>query len=163
MRASPVSCAARPAARYLGFHAARHAEHHTGHNPAGALAIVALLLLAAGVTASGWATFNEIGGHWLEEVHEAAANLMLAVVGVHLPGVLLGSWLHRENLVRAMITGRKAGRRAGRRAARLAQRRRRCCSWPCSGSGRCSGRRGPVPRPASTGAAAQRGHGDDDD
>lgn len=96
-------------ARYLGAALRGRPEHHTGHNPAGAVAIVALLVLAAAVTATGWANFNDLGGHWLEEVHEAAATLMLAVVGVHLAGVLLGSWLHRENLVGAMITGRKAG------------------------------------------------------
>ncbi len=96
-------------ARYLGAALRGRPEHHTGHNPAGAIAIVALLVLAAAVTATGWANFNDLGGHWLEEVHEAAATLMLAVVGVHLAGVLLGSWLHRENLVGAMITGRKAG------------------------------------------------------
>jgi len=101
--------APRAAARYVGSLLAGRAEHHTGHNPAGALAIVALLLLAAGVTASGWANFNELGGHAMEEVHEAAANIMLAVIGIHLLGVAVGSWVHRENLVRAMVTGRKSG------------------------------------------------------
>lgn len=97
------------AARYVGSILAGRAQHYTGHNPAGALAIVALLMLAVGVTASGWANFNEIGGHAMEEVHEAAATLMLVVIGVHLLGVAIGSWVHRENLVRSMVTGRKTG------------------------------------------------------
>ena len=95
--------------RYLKSLLQRRPEHHTGHNPAGALAILALLLLTLGVTAAGWATYQEIGGKWLEETHEVLANLMLAVVGVHVAGVVMGSWLHRENLVAAMLTGRKAG------------------------------------------------------
>jgi len=98
------------AARYVGAALRGHPEHHTGHNPAGAIAIVGLLALALTVSATGWANYQDLGGHWLEEAHEAAANVMLGLVGVHLAGVLLGSWLHRENLVSAMITGRKAGR-----------------------------------------------------
>ena len=35
---------------------------------------------------------------------------MLAVVIVHVAGVISGSVLHGENLVRAMLTGRKNGR-----------------------------------------------------
>lgn len=85
-------------------------EPHPGHNPVGALAIVALLGLTLLVTAAGWATYTDVGGHWLEELHEGAANVMLAVVGVHVSGVLIGSWLHRENLIGAMFTGRKSGR-----------------------------------------------------
>jgi cytochrome b len=84
--------------------------HHAGHNPAGALAIVALLGLAAVVTAAGWASYNETGGEWLKDLHEGAANVMLAVVGIHIAGVLVGSWLHRDNLIAAMVTGRKLGR-----------------------------------------------------
>jgi cytochrome b len=83
-------------------------EHHAGHNPAGAVAIVALLSLAALTAASGWANYMDFGGEWLEEVHEALANTMLAVVAVHVLGVIASSWLHRENLVAAMIDGRKA-------------------------------------------------------
>lgn len=96
-------------ARYLGALLRGRPEHHTGHNPAGALAIVALLGLTLAVTAAGWATYNDIAGDWLEEVHEAAANVMLAVIGVHVAGVLLSSWLYRENLVGSMVNGRKPG------------------------------------------------------
>mgnify|MGYP000013981918 CR=1 FL=1 len=42
-----------------------------------------------------------------EEVHEVAANLTLALVVLHLLGVGLSSWHERQNLVRAMIDGRK--------------------------------------------------------
>lgn len=95
--------------RYLRSLASGQPEHHVGHNPAGALAIVALLGLTGLVTAAGWATYNDLGGEWLEELHEGAANVMLAVVGVHIAGVLIGSWMHGDNLVGAMLSGRKAG------------------------------------------------------
>lgn len=100
----------RAVAAYLRGMLGGSAPHHTGHNPAGAIAIVALLGLALAVTALGWATYEDMGGKWLEEFHEAAANIMLGVVGIHIAGVLLGSWLHRDNLIGAMVTGRKTGR-----------------------------------------------------
>jgi cytochrome b len=94
-------------ARYLGAMLRGRPEHHSGHNPAGAWAIVGLLALTLLIGASGWALFNQAGGEWLEGVHEGAANAMLALVGVHVAGVLFASWLHRENLVGAMLSGRK--------------------------------------------------------
>ncbi|MBK7617556.1 MAG: cytochrome b/b6 domain-containing protein [Burkholderiales bacterium] len=94
---------------YLLSLRARQPEHHTGHNPAGALAIVGLLGLTALTTAFGWAAYNELGGEWLAEGHEVLANTMILLVGVHLLGVVSGSLAHGENLARAMVTGRKAG------------------------------------------------------
>ena len=93
--------------RYLKSLTGPRPEHHTGHNPAGGWAIVALLGLAAVVVSTGWANYQDLGGEWLEEIHEGAANAMMAVVGLHIGGVIVSSWLHRENLVRAMVTGRK--------------------------------------------------------
>lgn len=96
-------------ARYLRGLAGGRPEHHAGHNPAGALAIIALLGMTLVVTAAGWATYNELGARWLEELHEGAANVMLGIVGLHVAAVLLASWLHRSNLIGAMVTGRRFG------------------------------------------------------
>lgn len=87
----------------------RSPQHYLGHNPAGSWAIYGLLALSALAGASGYATYNDIGGHAMEEVHEAIANGLLALVMVHVAGVLASSLRHGENLVRSMITGYKTG------------------------------------------------------
>jgi len=84
-------------------------DHHTGHNPAGGWAIMLLLGLGIATGVVGWAMYNELGGEWLEDLHEGLAATMLTVVFIHVAGVISGSLLHGENLVRAMITGHKQG------------------------------------------------------
>ncbi|UCV21456.1 cytochrome b/b6 domain-containing protein [Ferribacterium limneticum] len=84
-------------------------DHHTGHNPAGGWAIMLLLALGIATGLVGWAMYNELGGEWLEDLHEGLAATMLTVVFIHVAGVISGSLLHGENLVRAMITGHKQG------------------------------------------------------
>ena len=83
--------------------------HYVGHNPAGAVAIVLLLLLGLLISVSGVVLYQEWGDEDLwEELHEIAANFMLGIVFIHIAGVVISSRLHRENLVRAMLTGYKA-------------------------------------------------------
>lgn len=84
-------------------------EASAGHNPAGGLAIVAMLLLGLLVPVTGLATLGHWAGDWSEEVHEALAEVMLLLVGLHVLGVALASWLHRDKLVAAMVTGYKRG------------------------------------------------------
>lgn len=80
-----------------------------GHNPAGALMILALLAAVIATGATGWmmTTTAYWGVEWVEQVHEAMANSTLVLVGLHLAGVVFTSIRHRENLARAMITGSK--------------------------------------------------------
>ena len=82
-------------------------RHYIGHNPAGAVAIFLLLGFGIAAAASGWAAYQDMGGDLMEELHEAAANGMMATVVIHIAGVIVSSWLHGENLVLAMITGCK--------------------------------------------------------
>ena len=92
---------------YLRAMLARRAAHHVGHNPAGAVSILLLLALTLASGASGWAAYNALTGEWVAELHELVSNGMLAIVGLHVAGVVASSVLHRENLARAMVSGHK--------------------------------------------------------
>jgi cytochrome b len=70
-----------------------------GHNPLGALAVLALLALTAATVFTGAA-----GG---EDAHEAIAYALLGLVAVHIFAVLVMSHLVKDNLIFAMITGKK--------------------------------------------------------
>jgi cytochrome b len=85
---------------------AGRAGPHAGHNPAGGWAVLALLAAGLAAAASGWLAWR--GGEVWEEVHEALANGLLLLAGVHVAAVLLMSRLARDRLVPAMLTGRKA-------------------------------------------------------
>lgn len=98
-------------------------RRYLGHNPAGSWAVYLLLTLAFLVGSSGLFTLAGQEGlgplaAWVpyasaktfREIHEAAVNAMLAMVILHLAGVALESWRHRENLAQAMLTGSKEGK-----------------------------------------------------
>lgn len=95
--------------RYLTSLAKARPERHVGHNPAGALAILAILLMTWAVGVTGWAAYNSVGGEWPGELHEGIANAMLALVAVHVLAVVVSSILHRDNLIGAMVSGYKSG------------------------------------------------------
>ena len=94
---------------YLGSLLARNPRHYVGHNPAGSWAIYAIVTLGIVTTGTGYARYNHLVGKWIDDVHQVAGNVFLSVVIVHIAGVLVSSFLHRENLAKAMVTGYKAG------------------------------------------------------
>jgi cytochrome b len=125
----------RQALSYLLDVVRRRAKRYLGHSPAGAVMVYALLVAILATTVSGLMVYaydkhagplagvvadqyagmtNEereqasesVEDFW-EETHEVLANLTLFLVVLHIGGVALSSVAHRENLVRAMVTGRK--------------------------------------------------------
>jgi cytochrome b len=95
--------------------AARSEPRYLGHNPLGGWMIVALLATVALTAASGWLSSTDRfwGVAWLQDTHAALADALLILVGLHLAGVLYTSLRHGENLVGAMLTGRKRAPRPG--------------------------------------------------
>jgi len=85
------------------------ARRYLGHNPAGGLMVIALLLAISAIVLSGFLMTTDAfwGVKWVGEVHEIAAFSTLALIALHVGGVIVASLEHGENLVRAMVTGRK--------------------------------------------------------
>jgi len=83
-----------------------------GHNPAGAAMIVVLLSMVSATSLTGWALRTDAlwGEKWIETLHETLAYATLLFIAVHVCGVIVASLQHRENLTKAMITGRKEKR-----------------------------------------------------
>jgi cytochrome b len=94
---------------YLRARLAGRSRRQLGHNPAAAVMILALLIgvLATGVT--GWlqTTDRFFGVIWMENLHEVLAWGVLVLVGGHVLAAVGESFHYGENLIAAMIHGRK--------------------------------------------------------
>lgn len=81
-----------------------------GHNPLGLWMVWLLWLLVLALALTGWMSRWDRfwGEEWLQDVHGALADALLASALLHVSGVIVTSRLQRENLARAMVTGRKS-------------------------------------------------------
>jgi cytochrome b len=81
-------------------------KRYAGNNPGSALAAVIMFLLVPALSISG----SGYGRNMLEELHETFAWALLAVILLHLAGLVWHTIRHRENISTAMVTGKKQGK-----------------------------------------------------
>jgi cytochrome b len=86
---------------------------YIGLNPAGTLMLVALVvaLAVSAITGALSVTVTFFGVWWIEDTHAYASDVVIVLAVLHIVGVVLMGLLQHENLIRAMITGRKRIRR----------------------------------------------------
>jgi cytochrome b len=80
-----------------------------GHNPAGALAMISLMVLVLLIGLTGYWSTKEFLGDFMSGAHESISNFALVVVVIHIVAAMMMSFIQKENLVRAMVTGNKLG------------------------------------------------------
>jgi cytochrome b len=71
--------------------------------------VVLLLVAVSGIVTTGYMMTTDAywGVAWVEDTHKVLVYSTMGLVALHIAGVVLASVEHRENLVRAMVTGRK--------------------------------------------------------
>ena len=88
---------------------------YIGHNPAGGMMVLALLFGVAGTALTGYLMTTDAwyGEDSMQITHSIFAySVVLLLIG-HIYGVILASIRHEENLVRAMVTGKKSQAKDG--------------------------------------------------
>ena len=85
-------------------------ERSLGHNPVGGAMIISLIIALLATCITGYLIpqgAGEEAENWVSELHEALASGTMVLAGLHVAGVIFSSVAQGENLVRAMITGKK--------------------------------------------------------
>ncbi len=130
-RFSDFICGPRQVWSYLAGLIQFSSRRYMGHSPAGGAMIVALLIMVAATAGTGMVNLAQDEGAGplssviskverparvpgqkrppllSKQVHETVANITLLLVILHIGGVVLASFVHKENLAASMITGRK--------------------------------------------------------
>lgn len=92
-------------ARYFATAVTGVSRRYPGHNPGSALGAW-LLFGAVGLLV--WTGITQ-ASESREDLHAALAWALAAGMALHLAGLALHTWKHRENIAASMVTGRRAG------------------------------------------------------
>jgi len=117
--------------RYVRGMARRQPSHSLGHNPVGALSVLALLALLAVQTTTGLVSVDTDGinsgplahlvsfdtGRTMAWIHGTSFEALKILAGLHVAAVVFYLLYKRENLVAPMVTGRKRVAGSGPRLA----------------------------------------------
>ena len=84
-------------------------DHHDGHNPVGAVMMLALLAIVISLGLTGYLQTTDAfwGEEWMEELHEGLASTLIALAGLHAAAAIVMGRIEHTNLVAAMVTGIK--------------------------------------------------------
>jgi len=85
-------------------------DFHPGHNPLGALMMLALITLVLALGATGFMQTLDAfwGEEWLQELHEILGSTLIGFAVLHAAAAIIMSRIEGINLIGAMITGVKA-------------------------------------------------------
>lgn len=86
-----------------------HQHIAPGHNPLGGIVMLGLMLVILLIGLTGYWTVKEFLGDFMSEAHEAIASFVLGLVVIHIAAAVIMSLLQKENLVWAMLSGKKNG------------------------------------------------------
>ncbi len=101
------------------LHYLRGAPSQVGHNPLGALSVVAMLVAIGLQTVSGLFANDEIDvfgplislvssqtAHVFNDFHEIGQNVILLLIALHLAAVLFYRFVRKRDLIKPMLTGK---------------------------------------------------------
>jgi len=101
--------------RYARLALSGHAPRYVGHNPLGGVMVIALFSCIGALALTGWlyTTDRFWGDETVESIHGALAWTLVVLIALHVIGVIFASAHQRENLIGAMLHGRKRAPRDG--------------------------------------------------
>jgi cytochrome b len=80
-----------------------------GHNPVGALMMLALMVTVLALGTTGWMQTLDAywGEEWLQDLHLDIGNVLIGLATLHALAAIVMGRLERTRLIKAMITGVK--------------------------------------------------------